>query len=119
MFKLLVCGSREIRDKDIVFKTLDFLLSNKDLNKVILIHGNQKSFDKHLEVFYGADYFAKLWAKERGVQIDSFPAPWKGLPSISPKLLKKNRFGDLYWPGAESIEKIIEYLEKQGIKGDY
>lgn len=100
MFKLLVCGSREIKDKEFVFKVLDFLLSKKDLSEVTIIHGAQKSFDKHLDIYYGADYLADLWAKERGVTISSFPAPWGGLPDTQPKLLKKNRFGHLYWPGA-------------------
>lgn len=80
MFKVLVCGSREFRDKEFLFKTLDFLLSKKDLKDVTLIHGAQKSFDKHLEIYYGADYFADLWAKERGVKVEKFPADWDGLP---------------------------------------
>ncbi len=99
MFKLLVCGSREIRDKEFVFKTLDFLLSKKNLSEVILIHGAQRSFDKHLEIYYGADYLADLWGKERGVQIKEFPAPWEGLPDTPKKYLKKGPYGT-YWPGA-------------------
>lgn len=99
MFKLLVCGSREIRNKEFVFKTLDFLMSNKDLSKVILIHGAQKSFDRRLEIYYGADYLADLWGKERGVIIRPFPAPWEGLPETPKKALVSGPYGD-YWPGA-------------------
>ena len=100
MFKVLVCGSREIRDKEFVFKTLDFLMSKKDLKEIILIHGAQKSYDKHLEIYYGADYLADLWGRERGVIIQPFPAPWDGLPRVPKSSMKKNRFGKLYWPGA-------------------
>lgn len=99
-FKILVCGSREIRDKEFVFNTLDFLLSKKDLSKVILIHGAQKSFDKKLEINYGADYLADLWGKERGLIIKPFPAPWDGIPEATNNYMKRNRFGKLYWPGA-------------------
>lgn len=98
-FKILVCGSRDIRDWKFVFDKLDFLLSKKDLSSVIIIHGDQKSFDKHLEIYYGADYFAKLWAKSRNVKQIPFPAPWEGLPDTPKKLLKKSPYGD-YWPGA-------------------
>jgi hypothetical protein len=75
-FKILVCGSRDIKDQEFVFKKLDFLLSNKDLSSVVLIHGDQKSFDRHLEMNFGADYFAKLWALLKGVKQIPFPADW-------------------------------------------
>lgn len=101
MFKLLVCGSREIRDKEFVFKTLDFLLSKKNLSKIILIHGAQKSFDKKLDIYYGADYLADLWGKEKNIVVSPFPAPWDGIEGVTlPSQMKKNRFGKLYWPGA-------------------
>lgn len=76
MFKILVCGSRDIKDQEFVFKTLDFLTSNRNLSEIEIIHGDQKSFDKNLEIFYGADYFAKLWACIREVKQTSFPADW-------------------------------------------
>lgn len=98
-FTLLVCGSRDIRDREFVFKTLDFLLSKKDLSQVTVIQGDQKSHDKHLDIYYGADYFAKLWAKERGVECKNFPAPWEGLPDTPKNLLRKGPYGN-YWPGA-------------------
>ena len=75
-FKLLCCGSRDIKDKEFIFKTLDFLLSNKDLNTVTIIHGAQKSFDKFTDTYFGADYLCDLWAKERGVKAEEFPADW-------------------------------------------
>ena len=76
MYKILVCGSRDIKDQEFVFKKLDFLLSNKDLSSVVIIHGDQKSFDRHLEIFYGADHFAKLWSVLKGVKQIPFPADW-------------------------------------------
>lgn len=75
-FKILVCGSRDIKNQEFVFKTLDFLTSKRDLSEIEIIHGNQKSFDKHLEIYYGADYFAKLWAVLKEVKQTPFPADW-------------------------------------------
>lgn len=98
-FSVIVCGSRDIRDKEFVFKTLDFLFSNKNLAEITIIQGDQKSHDKHLDIYYGADYFAKLWAEQRGVECKNFPAPWEGLVDTPKKLLKKGPYGS-YWPGA-------------------
>ncbi len=75
-FKILVCGSRETKDKEFVFKTLNFLTSNKSLNEIEIVQGGQKSFDKQLEIYYGADYFAKLWAIENRVKVTEFKADW-------------------------------------------
>lgn len=99
-FKILVCGSRDIRDKEFVFRTLDFLTSKRDLSTIEIIQGGQRSFDKHLEIYYGADYYGKMWAKERGVKMTEFLAPWDGLPDTPKKSMRKNKANKWYWPGA-------------------
>lgn len=100
MFKILVCGSREIKDKEFVFNKLDYLTSNKNLNNIEIVQGGQKSFDKNLEVYFGADYFAKLWAKERSVKFKEFLAPWEGLEGMPKSKLTKKKDGSHYWKGA-------------------
>lgn len=76
MFKIIVCGSREVKDKEFVFKKLDYLTSNKPFNEIEIVQGGQKSFDKSLEIYYGADYFAKLWAETRNIKMTEFKADW-------------------------------------------
>ena len=76
MFKILVCGSRETKDKEFVFSKLDYLTSKKSLSEIEIIQGGQKSYDKSLGINYGADYFAKLWAEERKVKMIEFKANW-------------------------------------------
>lgn len=44
--------------------------------KLLIIHGDQKSFDKSTEALYGTDYFAKCWAISRKVKQTPFPANW-------------------------------------------
>ena len=77
MFKLLVCGSREIRDKSFVFKYLDHVTSSKDLNEVVIMHGDQKSKDEKTQELYGADYLADCWALERRVARWRYIANWE------------------------------------------
>lgn len=109
MFKIIVCGSRKIKDKEFVFKTLDFLLSKKDLSNVVIIQGGQQSYDKRLDFYFGADYFAKLWAEKRNVKCEEFPAPWKGLKDTPKSQLKTGPYGS-YWPGAGAYrnKKMVE-----------
>lgn len=122
-FKVLVCGSRDIRDKEFMFATLDNLLSRKNLEDVVIIHGDQKSFDKQLEIEYGADFLADQWAIERGVKRWRYPAPWNGLKDTPKSAMKKNRAGKMYWPGAgmyrnklmlkEEPDACVGFLGKQ------
>lgn len=63
-FKVLVCGSRELKNKDLIFSTLDELISKLPVD--CLIHGDAN----------GADTFAKQWALENGVQPVGCPALW-------------------------------------------
>ena len=79
-FKILVCGSREIKNKEAIFSKLDYLTSKRNLSEIEIIQGGQKSFDSCFDSspnrYHGADYFAKLWAEERGVEMTEFKADW-------------------------------------------
>ena len=123
-YKVLVCGSRDIRDWKFVFNKLDFLLSKKDLSSVVLIHGDQKSFDKHLEIYHGADYFAKLWAKERNVKQIPFPADWDNFgksagPIRNKQLVNENPDACVGFLGRNSknsgTKNMLKLCEDKGI----
>ena len=66
MFKLIVAGSRSFNDYDLLKRKLDHLLSNKDLATVHIVSGTA----------HGADQLGERYAKERGCQLDLFPANW-------------------------------------------
>lgn len=99
-FTLLVCGSRDIKDYNFVFNTLDFLLSKKEIWEVKIINGAQKSYNKDTDTYYGADYFASQYATDVNIEFETFPAPWGGLPDTPRSVMKKNKSGKMYWPGA-------------------
>lgn len=62
--RILVCGSRTVRDRDLVFRVLDEL---RDVNGVdSVIEGCAR----------GPDIFAEAWAGERGIAVEHFPADW-------------------------------------------
>lgn len=61
--RVLVCGGRDYKNRDRVDQVLNYL-PKKDL---VIIQGNAP----------GADYLAKEWARENGVQCESYPADWQ------------------------------------------
>jgi YspA, cpYpsA-related SLOG family len=66
MFRVLVCGGRDYRDRSCIFSVLDVVHAVKPITE--LIHGAAP----------GADSLADEWARNKTV-IRAFPAPWKTL----------------------------------------
>lgn len=86
--KILVCGGRYYDDRDEVFMVLDEILADNDDGDFCLVHGAchidyfdiEKAREEGREPKYkqetGADYFADMWARERGVPQKRYPAKW-------------------------------------------
>jgi len=62
--KVIVCGSRDYTDRGLLNQVLDALLA--EAGAVTIIHGAAR----------GADGLAGRWARERGQQVQEFPAEW-------------------------------------------
>jgi hypothetical protein len=59
---VLVCGGRDYRDRNLVWRVLDSLLFDD------LVHGGCPT---------GADFFADMWARNRGhKKVKAYPADW-------------------------------------------
>ncbi len=66
--KVLVTGSREFTDYNLVYETLDALWLTKPATGMIVIHGNAR----------GADKIADIWAVARkDVSVVRVPADWE------------------------------------------
>lgn len=61
---ILVCGSRNFRNKEVIFDALNSL--DRKYGLTTLIHGGAS----------GADTLAGMWAKEWGVTVHVHPADW-------------------------------------------
>lgn len=67
-FKIMVTGSRNHTDADLIWGTLDDIVDGfADNKKVILIEGGA----------HGADKIAHDWAIARDYDVHTFPADWK------------------------------------------
>lgn len=71
--RALVCGGRAYPDIERVFSILD------QVRPQAICHGGASRVDVDTGRRLGADYFAGVWARERGVYCQVFPADWQGL----------------------------------------
>lgn len=69
MFKVIICGGREFDDYNLLKKACDYYLSRKieSGEKVIIISGGAR----------GADKLGERYAKEKGLDVQVFPANWE------------------------------------------
>jgi len=63
--RVLVTGSRNWTDREIVHTALDKILED---GPVVLVQGDCDT---------GADFFARSWARNNNVEIEHHPAAWK------------------------------------------
>lgn len=65
--KIIVAGSRGFNDYNLLRKKLDFFLSKKDPATITIISGGAR----------GADQLGERYARERGLQLEIYPAEWE------------------------------------------
>lgn len=88
--KLLVCGSREFTDRQVVDQALNVYLAEHG-DALIVIQGGHKS---------GADAIAAYWCERNEVDCMRVPAKWRahGTPEAGP--IRNRRMRDRYKPDA-------------------
>lgn len=67
IYRILVCGDRDWKDEDAVWRVLDSYLERYSPDQLLIIQGDAR----------GADTMAKMWAEDREIDHLSFPARWK------------------------------------------
>ena len=75
--RVIVCGGRDFTDRDMLFSELD--MHNADWGPFeLIIEGGQRTRDPATDEYIGgADYWAAVWAHERGIDCKTFEANWK------------------------------------------
>jgi hypothetical protein len=69
--RVLIYGSRTWRDPEPIRAFVDALPAD-----AVVLHGAQRSYDKATGESYGADYYADLFARQRGLTVEPYPADW-------------------------------------------
>lgn len=116
----IVCGGRDLTDRDLVFHALDTLWKQGRFEAIV--EGGQRTRDKKTgQLIGGADFWAHAWAVARGVPHFTEPADWdkwgkragpiRNLAMITkfdPKLV-------VAFPGGRGTADMIERAEEYGI----
>lgn len=66
MFNLLVSGGRDFNNYQLLKDKLDYYLSQKNKEDVVLLSGHAR----------GADTLAEYYANEKRIKVEIFPANW-------------------------------------------
>lgn len=106
--RLLVCGGRDYNDRRGVFRSLDRLLTKRQV--VTLIHGAAP----------GADSLAAQWAKERGIEQIACPAEWEKYgkragPLRNAHMLTLNPDGLVAFPGGRGTADMVMQAINAGL----
>lgn len=108
---VLVCGGRDFIDRDLVYTTLDKVLS-KYPDGLMIVHGAAK----------GADTLAEDWCKSREVMYVGVPARWKRFGKVAG--MRRNRIMRDVWepkaciafPGGVGTRGMVKLMEEVGVK---
>jgi hypothetical protein len=66
-FRVIICGGRDYSDYETLCRVCDYQLQNRmRTHKVIIVCGRAR----------GADTLGAQWAKDRGLDVENFPADW-------------------------------------------
>jgi hypothetical protein len=95
MFKVIIAGGREFKDYELLKSKLDKILQNK--TDIQIVSGKAR----------GADSLGETYAKERGYDIEEFPADWKkyGKPAGYIRNKQMAEYADAcvcFWDGVSS-----------------
>lgn len=75
MFKVIIAGSRHMKDYNFLKEKCDSVLLNIK-EPIEIVSGKQVTEDKNTGEKWGADYLGELYAAEKGYPVKEFPADW-------------------------------------------
>lgn len=119
--RVIVAGGRDFKDYDYLSKSLDIICCHIPFTEVV--SGKQKTYDKKLKVFYGADYLGERWAISKNIKVVGFQAEWKkyGRPAGPKRNMEMAKYADLliaFWDGSSSgTRNMVECMK--GLNKEY
>jgi len=105
--RILVCGGRDFNDDILVRKVL-FNYIDKNL---VIIQGEAR----------GADYLAKMWAKNYSVAYESYPADWSKYGKRAGYIRNVQMLNEgkpdmvIAFPGGKGTEMMINLAKSAGV----
>ena len=109
--RILVCGGREFDNWALLSCTLDYEFDIR-LRENVVIHGDAK----------GADFLASVWAVDRGVEEERYPADWKKYGKSAGVIRNQQMLDEgkpdlvIAFPGGRGTADMISRAQKDGVK---
>ena len=109
MFRVIVAGTRTLRDYDLVRRTLDRYLAGK--TEVVILSWGAR----------GADALGERYARERGLPVERFPADWKRYgraagPLRNQQMAERGDALVAFWDGkSRGTRHMIECAKRKGL----
>lgn len=106
--RILVCGGRDYND-DRTFRNVLAKYYHKDM---VIIQGDAR----------GADYLAKTYAKDFGVECESFPADWNKYGKRAGYIRNVQMLNEgkpdlvIAFPGGKGTAMMVNLAEKAGVE---
>jgi hypothetical protein len=110
LISVIVAGSRDFNDYQLLKNVLDHYLSNYDRSNVTIISGTAR----------GADRLGEQYARQRGMELSRFPANWKkyGKSAGFERNMRMSMFADVlvaFWDGqSRGTKHMIDTMQKAG-----
>lgn len=119
MVKAIICGGRDYRNRERVFKILDAAVERLGVDAIV--QGGQISTDPETGAKFGADWLAKSWAIQRALQCETFYADWTGLgraagPIRNGKMLGSGAELCIAFPGSAGTENMVAQATEKGLR---
>lgn len=114
MFRVIIAGTRDFNDYDLLRDHCDYILSNKAENgeEIAIVSGGAS----------GADALGERYAKERGYKILRYPAQWEKYGRRAGPMRNREMADNAdaliaYWDGkSRGTKSMIREAEKRGLK---
>lgn len=118
--RVIVTGGRNFQDQDVVFAALDLLHRLTPIKELSQGGCWCNPVDDKWQKTYGVDYFAWLWAKERGVRSRTYHADWENYGRSAGPRRNSTMVNDgadivLAFPGGRGTKGCVELARAAGL----
>lgn len=113
MFRVIIAGTRDFNDYDLLKSYCDYMLSQKAKSgeEIVILSGGAS----------GADALGEQYAKERGYNLLHFPAQWEKYGRQAGPMRNREMANNAdaliaYWDGkSRGTKNMIEEAKKRGL----
>lgn len=120
MHRIIICGSRNFTDFNMLTQYLDNKFANKDKSQITIVSGHAR----------GTDMLAESYAHMRNIHLREFPAKWNTLGKSAGMVRNKDMLNYITQPGhtpeviafwdgiSRGTENMIQIAKKANVPVD-